>query len=142
MELGPRALGNRSILADPRDVATRDRVNRLKGREIGDRSRRPCSRSAPGVLRARAARARSCSRRRCDPRRAPLPAVVHVDGTARPQTVRREREPALLRAARAFERRTGVPVLLNTSFNAAGEPIVCSPRDAVRSSWRRASTRS
>jgi carbamoyltransferase len=135
MELGPRALGNRSILADPRDIATRDRVNRLKGREMW----RPL---APSVLAERAgsffdldgdspfmllaARVRDSARAR-------IPAVVHVDGTARPQTVRRSANPRFYDLLRAFEHRTGLPVLLNTSFNAAGEPIVCSPGDAIRS---------
>ncbi len=135
MELGPRALGNRSILADPRDVATRDRVNRLKGREMW----RPL---APSVLAERAgelfelagespfmllaAQVRPAARER-------IPAVVHVDGSARPQTVRASANPRLYELLQAFERRTGVPVLLNTSFNAAGEPIVCSPGDAIRS---------
>ena len=135
MELGPRALGNRSILADPRDVATRDRVNRLKGRE-------PWRPLAPSVLAERAGdffelRGESpfmlFAARVRPPARGRIPAVVHVDGTARPQTVRRNANPRLYELLQAFERRAGVPVLLNTSFNAAGEPIVCSPRDAIRS---------
>jgi carbamoyltransferase len=65
-------------------------------------------------------------------RRAEIPAVVHVDGTARPQLVSRRLQPRFHELLRAFERRTGVAVLLNTSFNLAGEPIVCTPADAVR----------
>jgi carbamoyltransferase len=64
-----------------------------------------------------------------------IPAVRHVDGTARVQTIRREQNPAYYDVLAAFERRTGVPVLVNTSFNTRGEPIVCTPRDAVESFW-------
>jgi carbamoyltransferase len=63
------------------------------------------------------------------------PAVVHVDGTMRPQTVDPESHPGYYRLLKAFEARTGVPVLLNTSFNVKGEAIVCSPRDALRTFW-------
>jgi carbamoyltransferase len=65
-------------------------------------------------------------------RRGEIPAVVHVDGTARVQTVARGAEPRFHALIAAFAERTRVPVLLNTSFNVAGEPIVCSPEDAVR----------
>ena len=64
--------------------------------------------------------------------RARVPAITHVDGTARVQTVTRETDPLYYRLIEAFQRRTGVPVLLNTSFNVRGEPIVCTPEDAVR----------
>jgi carbamoyltransferase len=60
-----------------------------------------------------------------------IPAVVHVDGTARIQTVAREREPLVARMLQAFERRTGVPVVVNTSLNTAGRPMVDDPRDAL-----------
>src|SRR5918997_6124661 len=60
-----------------------------------------------------------------------IPAVVHVDGTARIQTISSEREPAVARTLRAFERRTGVPVVVNTSLNTAGRPMVDDPRDAL-----------
>jgi carbamoyltransferase len=60
-----------------------------------------------------------------------IPAVVHVDGTARIQTVDREREPLMARVLEAFERRTGVPVVVNTSLNTAGRPMVDDPRDAL-----------
>jgi carbamoyltransferase len=66
-----------------------------------------------------------------DPWRERIPAVVHVDGTARVQTVDRERQPLLARLLEAFERRTGVPVLVNTSLNTAGRPMVDSARDAL-----------
>jgi carbamoyltransferase len=135
MELGPRALGNRSILADPRTVKQRDYVNRLKGRERW----RPL---APSVLLHRAedyfelggespfmlfaAQVRK-------ERRDEIPAVVHVDGSARPQTVSRAQNPRFHALLSAFESRTGVPVLLNTSFNDAREPMIGSPQDAVHS---------
>ncbi|MFL6197504.1 MAG: carbamoyltransferase C-terminal domain-containing protein, partial [Thermoanaerobaculia bacterium] len=64
--------------------------------------------------------------------RSTIPAVTHVDGSARVQTVNEEQEPFLCAVLRAFARRTGVPVLLNTSFNVAGEPIVETPADALR----------
>jgi carbamoyltransferase len=133
MEFGPRALGNRSILADPRSAAMRDHVNRLKGREQW----RPL---APSVLAHRAgdyfelegespfmlfaAQVRQ-------ERRAQVPAIVHVDGSARPQTVTPRQNPRYHALLSAFERKTGVPILLNTSFNGAWEPIVASPGQAV-----------
>jgi len=134
MELGPRALGNRSILAAPHTVAIRDRVNRIKGRELW----RPL---APVVLAERAAeffelRPPSpfmlfASQVRAEKRQL-IPAVIHIDGSARPQTVAREQNPRLYDLLSAFDRLTGVPVLLNTSLNASGEPMVCSPDHAIR----------
>ena len=135
MELGPRALGRRSILADPRSAKARDRVNDLKGRERW-RPLSPCvlaerahdyfdlSQDSPFMLFA--VRAREITRHAA-------PAVVHVDGTSRPQTVRREQNSELHALLEAFERRTAVPILLNTSFNGPGEPIVCTPADAIKS---------
>jgi carbamoyltransferase len=64
-----------------------------------------------------------------------IPAVRHVDGTARIQTVNRAQHPLYYDLLKAFQRRTGVPVLVNTSFNTRGEPIVCTPRDAVECFW-------
>ena len=132
-EYGPRALGHRSLLADPRRAANVERLNDVKGRE----QFRPI---APMVLEDRAAelfdgpvpspymlfthRVRPAWRDR-------IPAVVHVDGTARLQTVNPEREPLMARTLRAFERRTGVPVVVNTSLNTAGRPMVDDPRDAL-----------
>jgi carbamoyltransferase len=133
-EFGPRALGHRSLLADPRDPANLERLNDVKGRE----QFRPV---APMVLQERAAEIFSGG-----PIPSPymlfthdvasewlerIPAVVHVDGTARIQTVDAAREPALARMLRAFERRTGVPVVVNTSLNTAGRPMVDDPRDAL-----------
>ena len=65
-------------------------------------------------------------------KRSEVPAIVHVDGSARPQTVTRDQNSLLYDLLTAFAQRTGVPVLLNTSFNAAGEPIVCTPKDAIK----------
>ncbi len=64
-----------------------------------------------------------------------IPAVRHIDGTARVQTVRRDQNPRYYDLLAAFERLTGVPVLVNTSFNTRGEPVVCTPRDAVECFW-------
>jgi carbamoyltransferase len=64
-----------------------------------------------------------------------IPAVRHVDGTARVQTINRAQNPIYYDLLKAFQARTGVPVLVNTSFNTRGEPIVCTPRDAVESFW-------
>ena len=64
-----------------------------------------------------------------------IPAVRHVDGTARIQTINRQQHPLYYDLIHAFQKRTGVPVLVNTSFNTRGEPIVCSPRDAIECFW-------
>jgi len=133
MEVGPRALGNRSILADPRDRSIADRVNRIKGRERW----RPL---APSLL----------DHRRYDyltadcpsphmllsfgvqqDKRLAVPGVVHVDGSTRPQTVTYEDNPTYFRLIQAFESLTGTGLILNTSFNTAGEPIVCTPIHAL-----------
>jgi carbamoyltransferase len=134
MEIGPRALGNRSILADPRTIAMRDKVNRVKGREVW----RPL---APSILAERAEHYfvtvppnafMLFATQVHDITREVAPAIVHVDGSARPQPVSRELNPRYYDLISAFNRLTGVPILLNTSFNAAGEPIVCTPADAIR----------
>jgi carbamoyltransferase len=133
-EIGPRALGARSILADPRDRQVVARLNRIKGREIW----RPL---APSVLAERFdeyfdAPVRSpfmnVSATVLPAARSLIPAVVHVDGSARPQLVDSGDCPRYWSLIRRFEELTGVPVVLNTSFNLAGEPIVNSPGDAVR----------
>jgi carbamoyltransferase len=135
-EFGPRALGNRSILADPRPVANRDRINALiKQRE----SYRPF---APSVLDEYADECFEMPPGACGafmtftvPVRASwherLGAVTHVDGTARVQTVSRESNPSYWNVIAAFHACTGVPVLLNTSFNHNVEPIVDSIDDAI-----------
>ncbi|MEU0517559.1 carbamoyltransferase C-terminal domain-containing protein [Streptosporangium sp. NPDC006007] len=131
-EVGPRALGHRSILADPRDPAMRDRLNaRVKFREHF----RPF---APSVLNERATEwfglRDSPFMLRAVPVRRPaqVPAINHVDGTARLQTVSRQDNPAFHHLITAFEDRTGVPMVLNTSLNTKGEPIAETPQDAVR----------
>ncbi len=132
-EWGPRALGQRSLLANPTRAANLERLNDIKGRE----QFRPV---APMVLEERAHEVfrgplpspymlfthdvRTEWRDR-------IPAVVHVDGSARIQTVDREHQPLMARVLDAFERRTGVPVLVNTSLNTGGRPMVDSPRDAL-----------
>jgi carbamoyltransferase len=133
MEWGPRALGQRSILADPRRADIRELLNRkIKRRE----SFRPF---APSVLREHVA---DWFARDADvpfmgevlpiraERRAAIPAVTHVDGTGRLQTVGREHNARYHALISAFHARTGVPMLLNTSFN-ENEPIVCHPREAL-----------
>jgi carbamoyltransferase len=134
MEIGPRALGNRSILADPRTIAMRDKVNRVKGREMW----RPL---APSVLAERVQDYFASvppnafmlfATQVKDITREVAPAIVHVDGSARPQPVSRALNPRFPDLISAFDHLTGVPILLNTSFNAAGEPIVCTPADAIR----------
>jgi len=132
MEFGPRALGSRSILADPRDASITDRLNRLVKRRERFRP------FAPSVLLGDAARhftldGPSPFMLDVCPVISPLtlPAITHVDGTARPQTVDPFVQPRFARLLQAFRARTGCPMLVNTSFNVADEPIVCSPVDAI-----------
>ena len=137
-ELGPRALGNRSIIADPRNHDMKDIVNtKIKFRE-------PFRPFAPSVLMERAAELFDLpDAPRHHPARymlyvvdvkpdqqARVPAITHVDGTARLQTVDRDTAPRYHRLIEAFGEATGVPVLLNTSFNLRGEPIVNTPAEA------------
>jgi carbamoyltransferase len=135
-EWGPRALGQRSILADARDPDSRERLNRaIKRRE-------PFRPFAPAVLATDAARyfvdapnamtpfmTTTCPIR--DEHAGSLAAVRHVDGSARVQTVTATAAPALHAVLGAFVERTGVPIVLNTSFNGAGEPIIASEIDAL-----------
>lgn len=132
-EFGPRALGHRSLLADPRDPKNLQRLNDVKGRE----QFRPV---APMVLADRAAELFSGPlpspymlfvHQVRDEWRARIPAVVHVDGTARAQTVDRRAQLRIGALLDAFAGRTGVPVLINTSFNTSGRPMVDSPQDAL-----------
>jgi carbamoyltransferase len=132
MEFGPRALGGRSILADPRDPKMRDTLNmKIKFRE----GFRPF---APSVLMDKASEWFEID---CDSPymllvaqvregKRTIPSVTHVDNSARLQTVTREEAPLYYDVIREFERKTGVPIVINTSFNVRGEPIVCTPRDA------------
>jgi carbamoyltransferase len=135
MEAGPRALGQRSILADPRSVAVRDRINAVvKYREPW----RPFCPSMPAedagkyLKRYTDARFMNIAFAAADLLSERAPATVHVDGTARVQLVHADVLPLFHRLLRAFERRTGVAVVLNTSFNVKGEPIVCTFSDALR----------
>ena len=155
MEFGPRALGARSILGDPRNPAMQSQMNiKIKFRE----GFRPF---APSVLREKAGdwfeldtdspymllvapvrkdrrlpttdeEERRWGIEKLKVQRSQIPAVTHVDYSARIQTVRREDNPAYYDLIAAFEARTGCPVLVNTSFNVRGEPIVCTPEDAYR----------
>ena len=134
-EFGPRALGNRSILADPRRAEMKDKVNmRVKHRQAF----RPFAPIRPARAGARNFRLRQKSpfmllTQHVRPEwRDGIPAIVHVDGTARVQTLRQEHNPRLYRLLKEFEAITGVPVLLNTSFNIKGEPIVETPADAIK----------
>lgn len=141
MEFGPRALGARSILASPIDERMQARLNDIKDRE----DFRPV---APAVMEEHAAEWFETQRPGAivapfmlfvfdvKPDKAHrIPAVRHTDGTARIQTVRRDQHPLYYELLEAFYQRTGVPVLVNTSFNTRGEPIVCTPRDAIESFW-------
>jgi carbamoyltransferase len=132
MEFGPRALGMRSLLASPREAAMRDRLNRIKGRE----GFRPV---APLVAAERFGRYFDghanrymlfTARVRPEMREA-IPAAVHVDGTARVQAVAAEHDPFLHGLLGACEREIGHPVLINTSLNTRGKPIVETPHEAL-----------
>lgn len=152
MEFGPRALGNRSILGDPRSENMQKTLNvKIKFRE----SFRPF---APSILAEHVseyfefqgvspymlmvAPVHRQHRERVDAnvpgfdklyqKRSSLPAITHVDNSARIQTVHKETNPVYHKLISAFHELTGVPVLINTSFNVRGEPIVCSPEDAYR----------
>jgi len=133
-EFGPRALGHRSLLADPRRAENVERLNDVKGRE----QFRPV---APMVLASRAAELFSGGplpsphmlfvHEVASDWAARIPAVVHVDGTARIQTVDPADEPLVARMLEGFAARTGVPAVVNTSLNTAGRPMVDDPRDAL-----------
>jgi len=151
MEFGPRALGNRSILGDPRSSTMQSLINRkIKYRE----SFRPF---APSILQERAeeffqlqgqaspymlmvaptqesirlpAGDEKHGLERLHALRSTLPAVTHVDDSARVQSVSETTNPLFYRLLKTFEKQTGCPALINTSFNVRGEPIVCSPKDA------------
>lgn len=136
-EFGPRALGARSILASPIDPGMQAKLNEIKDRE----DFRPVApvvmeeyadawfvngRKAPFMLFIFDVRPEVAER---------IPAVRHVDGTARVQTINRSQHPLYYDLLAAFHARTGVPILVNTSFNTRGEPMVNSPRDALESFW-------
>ena len=134
LEMGPRALGNRSVLADPRDISIKERINALlKGREwfvpfapivLDDDAHLYWHGSTDYRYMTFAVTATPYAH-------ATVPAVVHIDGTMRPQVVTAAGNPWLHAVLRAFKQRTGVGVLVNTSFNRHGHPIVGSPVDAL-----------
>ncbi|MEO1389784.1 MAG: carbamoyltransferase [Cyanobacteria bacterium J06634_6] len=135
MEFGPRALGNRSILADPRSAAMKDEVNNVvKFREVW----RPFAPSmlaeaAPDYLQNVTDSPFMILTDQVKPeKQSVIAAVTHVDGSTRPQTVEKEINPRYWSLIKAFEQLTGVPVVMNTSFNLRGEPIVCTPTEAIR----------
>jgi carbamoyltransferase len=135
MEFGPRALGSRSILADARDPEMTTHVNNaVKFREWWRPFAPSLKKEAAGeyleevtdspfmILTAQVR----------PEKRSVIPAVTHVDGSARPQTVEKDINPLYWRLIDGFEKRTGVPVVMNTSFNLRGEAIVHTPTDALR----------
>jgi len=134
MEAGPRALGHRSILTKPTTTKMRDHLNRIKGREmwrpLGPALREENMDSTFGTTRPSPFMILAYPVK--DEARSKIPAVVHVDGSARPQTVNCQVEPLYWHLLGEFEKRTGLPCLINTSFNASYEPIVCTPLDALR----------
>jgi carbamoyltransferase len=132
-EYGPRALGHRSLLAHPGRAENLERLNAVKGREefrpvapmvLGERAAEIFDGPLPSPYMLFVHDVRDGWRDR-------IPAVVHVDGTARVQTVEPGEEPLVARMLAAFERRTGLPVVVNTSLNTAGRPMVDDPRDAL-----------
>jgi carbamoyltransferase len=134
MEIGPRALGNRSILANPTLPGMKDKINaEVKHREAFRPFAPSCPlEDAPKFFEQNVAdpfMLKVCNVR--PEQRAVLPAITHVDGTARLQTVHPDTNPLYYRLLKAFEKLSGVPVLLNTSFNVMGEPIVESPINAI-----------
>jgi carbamoyltransferase len=134
LEFGPRALGNRSVLADPRDEKMKDKINKhLKKRDwfmpfapsmlseakteyLEDAVESPFMIMGFNVKKERIK---------------DIPAVVHVDGTVRPQTVTKEANPSYWQVIQEFEKQSGIPIVLNTSFNRHGQPMVRSPQDAA-----------
>lgn len=137
MEFGPRALGSRSILASPINPEMQARLNEVKDRE----DFRPV---APVVLEEEAANWFENANYSpfmlfvydVKPDKADkIPAVRHTDGTARIQTINRDQHKNYYDLLKAFQNKTGVPVLVNTSFNTLGKPIVCTPRDAIECFW-------
>lgn len=132
MEFGPRALGARSILADPRRPEMRDRINALVKMREGFRP------FAPAVLESEVHNHFDLDHtspfmlETCEViSPIDLPAITHIDGSARIQTVNADSNPRFFALLEEFYRRTGCPIILNTSFNLRGEPIVCSPVDAI-----------
>jgi carbamoyltransferase len=135
MEFGPRALGSRSILADPRDPEMNAKVNNaVKFREWWRPFAPSIKKEAAGEYLESASDSpfMILTAQVRPEKRAVIPSVTHVDGSARPQTVEKESNPLYWRLIDEFGRRTGVPVVMNTSFNLRGEAIVHTPTDAIR----------
>ena len=132
-EYGPRALGHRSLLASPADAGNLHRLNCIKGREqfrpvapmvLAERAKEIFDGPDPSPYMLFTHHVRDGWQER-------IPAVVHVDGSARVQTVHQDTEPLVHRLLTEVDRRTGIPVLVNTSLNTAGRPMVDDPRDAL-----------
>jgi len=135
MECGPRALGNRSILADPRDPDMKDKINYLV------KHREPWRPFCPSILaeandeyfeNAYESPFMILTFRVKKEKLKEIPSVVHVDETVRPQTVEKNINPLYYKLIKNFYEETNIPLILNTSFNIRGEPIVCKPEDAIR----------
>jgi carbamoyltransferase len=130
-EFGPRALGNRSILADPRDPNIKDKVNKIKQRELF----RPF---APVIMAEHASEWFDMQYESPYMQYTPkclkpelIPSVVHFDGTSRVQTVTRQQHPGLYAVLEKFYSETGVPILLNTSLNIKGQPLLNDESDIM-----------
>jgi carbamoyltransferase len=137
MEYGPRALGCRSILADPRNPAMKDKLNEAVKLREGFRPFAPSLneehqeeylemyglKNSPYMLFVLPVN---------DQKQSMLPAITHVDGTARPQTVSKQTNEIYWRLIEEFRKQTGEAIIVNTSYNVRGEPIVCTPEDAIR----------
>ncbi|MDD2710657.1 MAG: carbamoyltransferase C-terminal domain-containing protein [Verrucomicrobiae bacterium] len=138
MEYGPRALGNRTILASPCDAKINDDLNRRLSRsEFMPFAPSVLAEACPGIFEnfergAHAAEFMTVTYKVRREWQSRIPAVVHVDGTARPQAVHREKNPRYYDILKAYEKLTGLPVAVNTSFNVHEEPIVCRPEEAVQ----------
>jgi len=138
MEYGPRALGNRSILYQPTDPSVNDWLNQALVRtefmpfapSTLDEERTRCFQGTAGA--EWTARFMTITFDCTEDMKAKCPGVVHIDGTARPQLVTREDNPRYYRILEEYRRLTGLPAVINTSFNMHEEPIVCSPEDAIR----------
>jgi carbamoyltransferase len=138
MEFGPRALGNRSILYQPTDPTVNDWLNKnLKRTEFmpfaPSTVQEECEKLYVNIRPNRFPAEYMTITFDCTPLMAKsCPATVHVDGTARPQIVYRDINPSYHRIIRAYQKRTGLSTIINTSYNMHEEPIVCTPDDAIR----------
>jgi len=138
LEYGPRALGNRSIIAEPTDKTINDWLNkRLRRTEFMPFAPSVLDRAAPSLYKdySKAAYAAEFMTITFDvePHAQKMaPAVCHIDNTARPQVVTKEQNPSYYKIIEEFEKITGIPIIVNTSFNMHEEPIVCTPEDAIR----------